>query len=119
MREILFDPEFWPTMNTKLQTDLAKDLHQGATFWENFALALSMLAAYDTDMLRADYNKFPAAPSSFPANGFNRFLSLSTFGSDSMGPDPLSSGRGGQQSQDHQRHWITLSLNRFTTLRNL
>ena len=80
MREIVFDREFWPAMNTKLQTDLAKDLHQGATFWE-------MLSAYDADMLRADYNKFPAAPSSFPANGFNRFLSLSTFGSDSMGPD--------------------------------
>ena len=87
MREIVFDREFWPAMNTKLQTDLAKDLHQGATFWENFSLALSMLAAYDTDMLRADYNKFPAAPPSVPANGFNRFLSLSTFGSDSMGPD--------------------------------
>ena len=77
MREIIFDAEFWPTMNTRLQTDLGKDLHTGAKFWEDFTQTLTMLAAYDTDMLCADYDKFPAAvPIGRPPH---RIVSLKTF----------------------------------------
>jgi hypothetical protein len=83
MREIVFDSEFWPKINTKLHTDLAMNLPTlGSTFWEDFALALSMLAAYDADMLRTDYNSFPASRSEG-----DRLLSLKTFSPRPSGAD--------------------------------
>jgi hypothetical protein len=59
MREIIFDSEFWPTLNTRIQTISASDIHMDHVFFEDFVMSLSILAACDVDMLRVDYEKYP------------------------------------------------------------